>query len=101
MDRKKKLDITPVFNHRKSIALVDTAEDLVDSLDNLSVCLRHIEEKYAQVRNSRFSPKIKFRLAEFMLQSKYFNANFSLNWKSSFPSICRFQTFLRRNPKTR
>lgn len=44
----KRLDITPVFNHKKSIALVDTAEDLVDSLDNLSVCLKHIEEKHAQ-----------------------------------------------------
>ncbi|XP_052811316.1 epidermal growth factor receptor substrate 15-like 1 [Mya arenaria] len=46
MSAKKTLDITPVFNHRKSVALVDTAEELVDSLDNLSVCLRHIEEKY-------------------------------------------------------
>ncbi|KAH3728122.1 uncharacterized protein LOC127854013 [Dreissena polymorpha] len=42
----KKLDKNPVFNHRNSIALVDTAEELVDSLDNLSVCLKHIEEKY-------------------------------------------------------
>lgn len=52
---KKKLDINPVFNHRKSIALMDTAEDLVDSLDNLSVCLKHIEEKYVQVRNLSIS----------------------------------------------
>ncbi|XP_052244881.1 uncharacterized protein LOC127854014 isoform X2 [Dreissena polymorpha] len=44
----KKSDITPVFNHRKSIALVDTAENLVEILDNLSVCLRHIEEKYVE-----------------------------------------------------
>jgi len=49
MERRRKLDINPVFNHRKSIALVDTAEDLVDSLDNLSVCLKHIEEKYSKV----------------------------------------------------
>ncbi|KAH3728124.1 hypothetical protein DPMN_054071 [Dreissena polymorpha] len=41
----KKSDITPVFNDRRSIALVDTAENLVDSLDNLSVCLRHIEAR--------------------------------------------------------
>ncbi|WAR09176.1 hypothetical protein MAR_019134 [Mya arenaria] len=46
MSAKKKTHITPVFNHPKSMALVDTAEELVDSLDNLSVCLRHIEEKY-------------------------------------------------------
>ena len=46
---KKTLDITRVFNHRKSIALVDTAEDLVDSLDNLSVLLRHIDIKYDKV----------------------------------------------------
>jgi len=52
MAARKALDINPVFTHRKSIALVDTAEELVDSLDSLSVCLRHIEEKYVKVRNS-------------------------------------------------
>ncbi|KAL4238072.1 hypothetical protein ACF0H5_002784 [Mactra antiquata] len=49
----KKLDINPVFNHRKSIALVDTAEDLVDSLDNLSVCLKHIEERHTQGKDQK------------------------------------------------
>lgn len=48
MAMKSRLDINPVFNHKKSIALVDTAEDLVDSLDKLSVCLKHIEEKHLQ-----------------------------------------------------
>ncbi|XP_045187941.2 hyaluronan mediated motility receptor-like [Mercenaria mercenaria] len=48
MATKKTLNINPVFNHKKSIALVDTAEDLVDSLDNLSVCLKHIEERHVQ-----------------------------------------------------
>ncbi|KAH3748629.1 hypothetical protein DPMN_125470 [Dreissena polymorpha] len=45
----KKLDKNPEFDHRNSIALVDTAEELVDSLDNLSVCLKHNEEKYVEV----------------------------------------------------
>ncbi|XP_053393993.1 myosin-16-like [Mercenaria mercenaria] len=48
MAKKNTLNINPVFNHKQSIALVDTAEDLVDSLDNLSVCLKHIEEIHVQ-----------------------------------------------------
>ncbi|XP_060591677.1 major antigen-like [Ruditapes philippinarum] len=45
---RRTLDINPVFSHKKSIALVDTAEELVDSLDNLSVCLKHIDERHVQ-----------------------------------------------------
>ena len=45
------LNVNPAVQDRKaSIALLDTAEELVDSLDNLSVCLKQIEDKYLQVR---------------------------------------------------
>lgn len=56
---KSKLDINPVFNHRKSVALLDTAEALVDSLDSLSVCLKHIEEKYMQNAAGKDGKKVR------------------------------------------
>ena len=50
MASKNLLDVSPVINRKASIALLDTAEELVDSLDNVSVCLKNVEEKYFQVQ---------------------------------------------------
>ena len=47
---KTLLEVSPAYhNRRASIVLLDTAEELVESLDNLSICLKHIEEKYLEV----------------------------------------------------
>ena len=49
MASKNLLDVGPVLNRKASIALLDTAEELVDSLDNVAVCLKNVEERYFEV----------------------------------------------------
>ena len=49
MASKNFLDVNPAFNRKASIALLDTAEELVDSLDNVAVCLKNVEERYLEV----------------------------------------------------
>lgn len=52
------LNVNPAVQDRKaSIALLDTAEELVDSLDNLSVCLKQIEDKYLQKSENEVDAK--------------------------------------------
>lgn len=52
------LNVNPAVQDRKaSIALLDTAEELVDSLDNLSVCLKQIEDKYLQKSENEVEAK--------------------------------------------
>lgn len=43
---EKGVDMAKVFNYQKTLPLAQTAEDLVDKLDSLTMCLKQIDEKY-------------------------------------------------------